>query len=130
MPGGHRIGLAGEVVVDETGRIITIKYVTFMNIRISHQILGVADSVIGFLCKENKVKNSLIVSPPGCGKTTMLRDIVRQLSRGNYKRKAFKVGVVDERNEINPVQTDTTDSNYVFDNEDAIVVNLKNKKNK
>ena len=37
---------------------------------------------------------------------------------------------VDERNEINPVQTDTTDSNYVFDNEDAIVVNLKNKKNK
>ena len=100
VPGGHRIGLAGEVVVDEKGQIITIKYVTFMNIRISHQILGVADSVICFLCENDTVKNSLIVSPPGCGKTTMLRDVVRQISKGSYKRRAFKVGVVDERNEI------------------------------
>ena len=100
VPGGHRIGLAGEVVVDDKGQIITIKYVTFMNIRISHQILGVADSVICFLCENDTVKNSLIVSPPGCGKTTMLRDVVRQISKGSYKRRAFKVGVVDERNEI------------------------------
>ena len=100
VPGGHRIGLAGEVVVDETGQIVTIKYVTFMNIRISHQILGVADGVIPFLFDEGKLKNSLIISPPGCGKTTMLRDVVRQLSKGSYKREAYKVGVVDERNEI------------------------------
>lgn len=100
VPGGHRVGLAGEVIVDEKGQIVTIKYVTFMNIRISHQILGVADGVIGFVCENNTVKNSLIISPPGCGKTTMLRDVVRQLSKGSYKRKAFKVGVVDERNEI------------------------------
>lgn len=100
VPGGHRIGLAGEVVVDEKGKIVTIKYVTFMNIRISHQILGVADTVLPFLFDENILRNSLIISPPGCGKTTMLRDVVRQLSKGNYKRKAYKVGVVDERNEI------------------------------
>ncbi len=100
VQGGHRVGLAGEVVVDATGRVITIKYVTFMNIRISHEILGVADTVIDFLFQQGRIQNSLIVSPPGCGKTTMLRDIVRQLSKGNYKRKPYKVGVVDERNEI------------------------------
>ena len=100
VPGGHRVGLAGEVVVDDGGKIITIKYVTFMNIRISHEILGVADNVMDFLFENGELKNSLIVSPPGCGKTTMLRDVVRQLSKGNYKRKAYKVGVVDERNEI------------------------------
>ena len=100
VAGGHRVGLAGEVVVDENGRIVTIKYVTFMNIRISHEILGVADGVVDFLMQNGTLQNSLFISPPGCGKTTMLRDVVRQLSKGNYKRRAYKIGVVDERNEI------------------------------
>lgn len=100
VAGGHRVGLAGEVVVDGSGKIVTIKYVTFMNIRISHEILGAADTVMDFLFEDGSLKNSLIISPPGCGKTTMLRDVVRQLSKGNYKRGAYKVGVVDERNEI------------------------------
>ena len=100
MPGGHRVGLAGEAVVDEKGQIITIKYVTFMNIRISHEILGVADTVMDFLFEKKEMQNTLIVSPPGCGKTTLLRDVVRQLSKGNFKRRPYKVGVIDERNEI------------------------------
>ena len=100
VPGGHRVGLAGEVVVDENGQIVTIKYVTFMNIRISHEIQGAADDVISYLFEKGELKNSLIISPPCCGKTTMLRDLVRQLSKGSYLRRAYKVGVVDERNEI------------------------------
>ena len=62
------------------------------------------------------------------GVTTETEDTEKGLNKKKFNLK--KLNFVDERNEINPVQTDTTDSNYVFDNEDAIVVNLKNKKNK
>lgn len=62
------------------------------------------------------------------GVTTETEDTENGLNKKKFNLK--KLDFVDERNEINPVQTDTTDSNYVFDNEDAIVVNLKNKKNK
>lgn len=62
------------------------------------------------------------------GVTTETEDTENGLNKKKFNLK--KLNFVDERNEINPVQTDTTDSNYVFDNEDAIVVNLKNKKNK
>ena len=59
---------------------------------------------------------------------TNTEDTENGLNKKKFNLK--KLNCIDERNEINPVQTDTTDSNYVFDNEDAIVVNLKNKKNK
>ena len=62
------------------------------------------------------------------GVTTETEDTENGLNKKKFNLK--KLNFIDERNEINPVQTDTTDSNYVFDNEDAIVVNLKNKKNK
>ena len=62
------------------------------------------------------------------GVTTETEDTENGLNRKKFNPK--KLDFIDERNEINPVQTDTTDSNYLFDNEDAIVVNLKNKKKK
>ncbi len=62
------------------------------------------------------------------GVTTETEDNENGLNRKKFNPK--KLDFIDERNEINPVQTDTTDSNYLFDNEDAIIVNLKNKKNK
>ncbi len=62
------------------------------------------------------------------GVTTETEDTENGLNRKKFNPK--KLDFIDERNEINPVQTDTTDSNYLFDNEDAIIVNLKNKKNK
>lgn len=56
--------------------------------------------------------------------TTATEDSEPQRKKFDIKHLDF----TDENNEFNPVQTDTTDSKYLFDNEDAIVVNLKKKK--
>lgn len=100
IEGGHRIGICGETVVDEGGNIQTIKYVSSVNIRIAHEIKGVAERIMEYIYEKNKVINTLIISPPGAGKTTLLRDIVRLLSWGNDKQCGMNVGIVDERGEI------------------------------
>lgn len=100
IEGGHRIGICGEVVCDREGNIQSIKYISAVNIRISHEMKGVAESVMNYIYSGKKVENTLIVSPPGAGKTTLLRDIIRELSWGNGKRQGVNVGVVDERGEI------------------------------
>jgi stage III sporulation protein AA len=69
--------------------------------RIAREIPGASDGIIPYLLNEQRPYNTLIISPPQCGKTTILRDIVRQLSNGiPGKFKGVKVGVVDERSEI------------------------------
>lgn len=100
VPGGHRIGMAGQVVLNENGAIRNITHIRFMNIRISHEIIGAASQVLPYLYEDNRFLNTLLVSPPGCGKTTLLRDIVRQVSEGNQSGRGRQVGVVDERSEI------------------------------
>ncbi len=100
VEGGHRIGVAGQVVLEEDGSIRHIKHIKYMNIRIAHQVKGVAYNVLPFLYKQGHLKNTLIVSPPGCGKTTLLRDLIRMVSNGNDYGKGVCVGVVDERSEI------------------------------
>jgi len=100
VSGGHRIGIAGQVVREGENVIRTIKNISYINIRIAHQIRGVADKVLPRLYDEGKLKNVLIISPPGCGKTTLLRDIIRQVSDGNAYGVGRCVGVVDERSEI------------------------------
>ncbi len=100
VPGGHRIGLAGQAVLEEEGRLRTVKHITCLNIRLSHEVKGAADGVLPKLYENGTLLNTLIVSPPGCGKTTLLRDLVRQISDGNPWGKGMCVGVVDERSEI------------------------------
>lgn len=100
VPGGHRVGIAGQAVVEEDGRIRTIKHIASMNIRIAHEVRGAADKVLPFLYEGERICNTLIISPPGCGKTTLLRDIIRQVSDGNGCGSGRTVGVVDERSEI------------------------------
>lgn len=99
VEGGHRVGIAGQVIVEQ-GKVKNMKYVSSVNIRISHEIRNCADPVLPYLFDGEEFCHTLLVSPPGCGKTTLLRDLIRQLSEGNSKMKGRTVGVVDERSEI------------------------------
>ncbi|MBU5254889.1 stage III sporulation protein AA [Tissierella praeacuta] len=102
IKGGHRVGIGGKIIYGSNG-LETIKNISSLNIRIGKEILGVSDSIIPYLVKIPRIfYNTLIVSPPQCGKTTLLRDIVRNLSNGFSLLKAngFKVSIVDERSEI------------------------------
>lgn len=102
IPGGHRIGICGEVVMQDS-KIKNIKNINSMNIRVAREIIGASSKILPYIIlPNNKIRNTLIVSPPGCGKTTILRDLIRQLSNG-VKVLSFKgknIGVVDERGEI------------------------------
>lgn len=99
--GGHRIGICGEAVFSDNS-VISIKNINSMNIRVAVQKIGVARKVMPYIISEGEIKNTLIVSPPGMGKTTMLRDIARYLSDGVYELgfRGVNVGIVDERSEI------------------------------
>ncbi len=99
VEGGHRIGIAGKVVT-EAGRVKHVRDVTGFNIRIARQVKGAGQDLLSVVFKQNKVQNLLIVSPPGCGKTTLLRDLTRLISTGTSECRAYKVGIVDERSEI------------------------------
>lgn len=101
IQGGHRIGLSGQVILENQKEVRNMKYIRYLNIRIAHEIKGVSDSVLPFLYDKNGgVLNTLIISAPGCGKTTMLRDLVRNFSKGTAYGNGKNVGVVDERSEI------------------------------
>lgn len=100
MPGGHRVGVAGQAVLGEGENIRSLKHISYMNIRVAHEVCGAADKVLPFLYEDGKICNTLIISPPGCGKTTLLRDLIRQVSDGNTYGEGVTVGVVDERSEI------------------------------
>ena len=99
LPGGHRVGIAGRVVM-ENGTVRTITEISSLNLRFAHQILGCADEVVPFLWQDGTLQSTLIVSPPGKGKTTMLRDCIRQISNGTLIHQGMTVGLVDERSEI------------------------------
>jgi len=99
VAGGHRIGVAGQIPADKE-RVESLKNARFLNIRISHEILGAADRILPCIVQDKKFLSTLILSAPGAGKTTLLRDLIRQLSDGNALVSPEKVGVVDERSEI------------------------------
>lgn len=103
IPGGHRVGLCGQAVV-EGGRVVRLKHITGLNYRIARQIRGAALPYVRFFLdhRRRRVYHSLLVAPPRGGKTTFLRDLARCLSDGVKELgvAGFKVAVVDERSEI------------------------------
>lgn len=96
IEGGHRVGICGRVTLRE-GKVHIIKDISSLNIRRSRQIIGASKAIINSVLDEDKksIKNTLIISPPKCGKTTILRDLARTLSK-----KGYRVGICDERSEI------------------------------
>lgn len=99
IEGGHRVGLCGKAVL-EGDKIRTIKEISSLNIRIAHEKRGCADAVFPYLFEDGGLVNTLLVSPPGAGKTTMLRDMIRQVSDGSRYGPGRSVAVVDERSEL------------------------------
>lgn len=99
VEGGHRIGIVGQTVW-EGQKMISIKNLNALNIRIAHEIKGASDVVLPYLFTEQGLKSTLLVSPPGCGKTTLLRDIIRKISNGNRFSPPLNVSLIDERSEI------------------------------
>lgn len=97
IPGGHRVGICGTMVYSG-GEVSGIREISSLNIRIAREIKGCADVLIRQI-GEKLSAGLLIAGPPSCGKTTLLRDLARQLSEG-ICGDARKVVVIDERGEI------------------------------
>lgn len=96
-------GITGSVVLVE-GKVTNINYISSLNFRIAKQIIGASNRILKYVLntEENTVYHTLIISPPGAGKTTMLRDLVRKISSGmeQIHFEGINVGLVDERGEI------------------------------
>ena len=98
MRGGHRVGLCGTAVM-ESGTCRTMRGLSSVCIRIAREVPGVSLKVLPSLFRDGELQNTLILAPPGDGKTTFLRDLVCQLSNG-FRGTACRVGIADERGEV------------------------------
>ena len=98
IEGGHRIGLCGTAVM-ERGEIRTLRQLSSASIRIARQVKGACAPVLDRLCPGGRLEDTLILSPPGMGKTTLLRDLIRAVSRGEGCLPQ-RVSLADERGEV------------------------------
>jgi len=102
LRGGHRVGLCGKVIMQDT-QIRNIKDFNGLNIRVAKEITGCSKHIIKYITKSYcDIYNTLIIGPPQCGKTTILRDLARIMSNGDdsFNFSGLKIGIVDERSEI------------------------------
>lgn len=106
LPGGHRVGLSGRTVL-AGGRVEHLRDISGFNIRLARELKGIGDPLLPHLLdfRHRTVLHTLILSPPQQGKTTLVRDLVRQISGGSWRHPEArwpgkKVAVIDERSEI------------------------------
>lgn len=92
--GGFRVGLCGSAVMKD-GANTNLKQFSSAAVRIARERKGMAEPLVPQLFREERFQNTLILSPPGGGKTTLLRDLVRCLSE-----RGMRIGLVDERGEV------------------------------
>ena len=102
VQGGNRVGIVGTAVLDGNDKVINFNYISGLNFRISRQIIGCSNQIVDEIFNGcGGIYNTLIISKPGIGKTTLLRDIVRNISNGMpNKFQGMNVAVIDERGEI------------------------------
>lgn len=127
VAGGHRFGFVGRASVSN-GAIEGFREISSVNVRIAHEIVGAANNIMSKIVDNGRVRNTIIISPPNMGKTTLLRDIARQVSNSG-----IKVAIADDRGEIAAVykgvpQNDVGINTDVIDNApkgEAIVLLLR-----
>jgi len=99
IPGGIRVGICGEVVTVD-GTIKTVKNISSLNFRFPHLFKNCSLNIYPYIFKNGNLKSTLIISPPGAGKTTYLRDLIYQLTT---RESLLNILIVDERQEISTI---------------------------
>ncbi|MEG2584578.1 MAG: stage III sporulation protein AA [Oscillospiraceae bacterium] len=94
IKGGHRVGFVGDGVASNE-KMENFRHISSINIRIAHQVFGVSDMVMDKIIVDKNVINTIVIAPPGVGKTTWLRDIARNISNAK-----FATAIADDRGEL------------------------------
>ena len=97
--GGFRVGLCGTAVM-KSGVNTNLKDLSSAVIRVARERKGVGEEVVTRLFRDGAFQSTLLLSPPGGGKTTLLRDLVRCLSDGTEQTPPLRVSLIDERGEV------------------------------
>ena len=98
VKGGHRIGICGSGVVRD-GEVCNLRRLSSLSIRVARSVPGISAGILDGLTVNGLLQSTLILSPPGGGKTTLLRDIIRAVSDGDGVT-PMRVGIADERGEL------------------------------
>ncbi len=101
LPGGHRVGFTGRAVC-HGGKVKTLQHISSINFRIARNVQSIARPILPLLWRDGRFLKTMIISPPAAGKTTLLRDLIRELSNGvpTIPIPGQHLGVVDERSEL------------------------------